>query len=85
MQTGRIIYWCLVPFLVLAWVLIGGIVRILIDTNILIYRENHHIISEALRDLLNKVNTLGFSAIIHPASVQDIKRDPDVGRGRITL
>ncbi len=59
--------------------------RILIDTNIFIYRENHKIILENLQKLLGILNESGEKIIIHPASISELRRDKDEKRKEIIL
>ncbi len=57
--------------------------RILIDTNIFIYREDYHIIPENLQKLLKILNTLVAEILIHPKSIEEIHRDLDEDRKRV--
>lgn len=59
--------------------------RILIDTNIIIHREDPKEISEELQKLLKIFNEEKYSLIVHPASIYDIKKDKDLDRQKITL
>jgi len=59
--------------------------RILIDTNILIYREDYHIIPSNLQSLLKTLNDLGIKVLIHPLSIKEIKRDEDQKRRSVNL
>jgi len=59
--------------------------RILIDTNIFIERENFHVIPENLRELLRILNTLSARILIHPKSIDEIKRDGNEERRKICL
>ncbi|MBN1800335.1 MAG: hypothetical protein JW891_02455 [Candidatus Lokiarchaeota archaeon] len=59
--------------------------RILIDTNILIARENHHIIEQELQTLLRVVQELKHETLVHPKSIEDVRRDPNEIRRNITL
>lgn len=59
--------------------------RILIDTNIFIYRENHEVISDNLQKLLGILNDSEQKIIIHPESINEIKRDQDEDRKNIVL
>jgi len=49
--------------------------RLLIDTNMFIYRENYHVIPSNLQFLLKTLNTLAVQVLVHPLSVQEIERD----------
>lgn len=59
--------------------------RILLDTNIIISRENNKIIDEDLQILLRITNKLKLNIVLHPKSIEDIKRDKDEKRKEITL
>ncbi|MEN4018224.1 MAG: hypothetical protein PQ975_06905 [Methanobacterium sp.] len=61
----------------------GDEMRILIDTNIFIYRENHEVISDNLQKLLGVLNDSEQKIIIHPESINEIKRDQDEDRKNI--
>ena len=55
----------------------GGNMRILIDTNIVIYREDNKIISDNLQKLNGFLNKSEYKIIVHPASITEIKGDKD--------
>ncbi len=59
--------------------------RILIDTNIFIYRENYHIIPSNLQSLLKTLNDLVVQILVHPLSVHEIEKDRNQERREITL
>lgn len=59
--------------------------RILIDTNIFIGRENDHILSDGLQTLLNILNKGQNEILIHPESFAEIKRDSNIDRMNISL
>ena len=59
--------------------------RILLDTNIFIYREDYRIISKNLMDLLKILNELTAELLIHPLSLEEIKKDRNVERREIVL
>ncbi|MCK4727453.1 MAG: hypothetical protein KAT27_00880, partial [Desulfobacterales bacterium] len=59
--------------------------RILIDTNIFIYRENYHIIPSNLQILLKTLNDLIVQILVHPLSVHEIEKDRNQERRKITL
>jgi predicted nucleic acid-binding protein len=59
--------------------------RVLIDTNIFIHRENDHIISYDLQQLLSVLNKLKTELLIHPLSLEEIKRDQDTRRQAVML
>jgi hypothetical protein len=49
--------------------------RVLIDTNICVNRENHRIIPKNLQNLLRALNSLNAEILVHPESVEEIRRD----------
>jgi hypothetical protein len=49
--------------------------RILIDTNIFIYREDDQPIKENLQRLLRILNETNVTILIHPASIKEIEKD----------
>ncbi len=59
--------------------------RILIDTNIFIYREDDHVLSSTLQSTLRILNTLKVEILLHPNSVEEIKRDLDENRKKVML
>jgi len=59
--------------------------RILIDTNIFIYREDPAVLPEHLQKLLRITRENKHIIIVHPASVKDIENDPDVKRREIMI
>lgn len=59
--------------------------RILLDTNILIYREDDHILSANMQRLLSILHEMGAALLIHPKSIEDIKKDIDRKRQEIML
>lgn len=59
--------------------------RILIDTNVFIYREDPKILSENLQRLLRIINENKHTILIHPASLDDINNDKDAERKDIML
>lgn len=59
--------------------------RAIIDTNILIYREDYAIVPEKLQDLLVLLQKLGIQILVHPLSIKEIKKDPDKERMAINL
>ncbi|MGB8310661.1 MAG: hypothetical protein WCE81_02210 [Halobacteriota archaeon] len=58
---------------------------VLLDTNILIFREDPGILEVKLRTLLYTLNELNAKVVTHPKSHEDILRDPDIDRKRNTL
>jgi len=59
--------------------------RILLDTNIFIYREDDHVLSEDLKQLLSVLYKLKVELLIHPLSQSEITKDKDVARREIIL
>lgn len=59
--------------------------RILIDTNIFIYREDDHILPNNLINLLQILNKLKVEILIHPKSIEEIKRDLNENRKKVVL
>jgi predicted nucleic acid-binding protein len=59
--------------------------RVLIDTNIFIYREDPAILPEHLQKLLRITRENKHIIIVHPASIKDIENDPDLERRRIMI
>lgn len=57
--------------------------RVLLDTNVFIYREDDHVISENLQELLKVMNTAKASIAIHPSSIEDLKSDFDETRKKV--
>jgi predicted nucleic acid-binding protein len=51
--------------------------RVLLDTNIFIYRETDHVISDDLQQLLFVLNKIKAELLIHPLSLGEIRRDRD--------
>jgi len=59
--------------------------RVLIDTNIIIYREDPEILTENLQFLMNTLNESENRIVVHPLSIEEIKKDPDEQRRNINL
>ena len=59
--------------------------RILIDTNIFIGRENNHVLNDELQSLLKILNSKKIEILIHPKSFEEIKRDSNISRKNISL
>ncbi len=59
--------------------------RVLLDTNIFIYRENDHVISSDLQQLLSVLNKLKTELLIHPLSLEEIRGDQDTRRQAVML
>ncbi len=52
----------------------------MLDTNILIYREDDRIISNDIQKLQRLLGELGSTILVHPLSIEDIKKDSNEGR-----
>ena len=59
--------------------------RVLLDTNILIYREDNHILPSDLLELHKILNDLNAIIITHPLSLEDIRKDKNETRRDVTL
>ena len=59
--------------------------RILLDTNIFIYREDDEIIANNIQELSKIMNRKNSEVLIHPSSLEDVKRDQDENRRHIML
>jgi predicted nucleic acid-binding protein len=59
--------------------------RILIDTNILIHREDPTMLPENLQKLLRIIRENKHVIIVHPASIQDIENDTDAERRKVMI
>jgi hypothetical protein len=59
--------------------------RVLFDTNIFISREDNRVVPEALQALLRTANTLNAQILLHPLSVEDVRRDRDSQRRAINF
>ncbi|MDD3149922.1 MAG: hypothetical protein PHV68_03730 [Candidatus Gastranaerophilales bacterium] len=59
--------------------------RILIDTNIIIYREDYKVVPKNLSDLMNVLGKLSHLILIHPLSKEEILKDNDEKRKEINL
>jgi hypothetical protein len=59
--------------------------RILIDTNIIIEREDNHILSEGFQQLQRAISDVGAKVVVHPLSKEEICKDPDKDRQKISL
>jgi predicted nucleic acid-binding protein len=60
-------------------------IRVLLDTNIFIYREDNRVIPEHLQELLRLMSALNIRVLVHPMLVDDIERDPNSDRMKISL
>jgi len=59
--------------------------RILIDTNIFIYREDYRELPAHLDELMRVLNIQKATLLIHPLSVEELARDSDVRRRAVAL
>ena len=59
--------------------------RILIDTNIFVYREDYKEVESSLSQLFKVFNQLRVEILIHPRSIDDLKRDSNEQRKSIIL
>lgn len=59
--------------------------RVLLDTNIFIYREDNQVIPEDLQNLILVLNKIRAELLIHPLSVQEIRRDRNKKRQAVML
>ncbi|MFW6233360.1 MAG: EVE domain-containing protein [Nanoarchaeota archaeon] len=59
--------------------------RIIIDTNILIQREDNKELKEEIKKLMQLFNRENYQIIMHPDSIIDIKNDLNEERKKITL
>lgn len=53
------------------------LVKVLIDTNVFIYREESEILPEAHRELERSLNESDATVYMHPLSVREVRNDPD--------
>ena len=49
--------------------------NVLLDTNILIYREDYRILEEGIQKLQKLVYEMNIRLFVHPMSIEDIKND----------
>lgn len=59
--------------------------RVLIDTNIFIYREEDHVVSSDLASLHRILNELKTELLVHPLSITELEKDNDDNRRQINL
>jgi hypothetical protein len=59
--------------------------RVLIDTNIAIYREDNKIVSGEIQNLSRLMAANQVGIVVHPSSRKDILRDADEDRKKIML
>lgn len=51
--------------------------RVLLDTNILIHREAQVVVRQDIGTLFNWLDRLGYQKVVHPVSIEEIKRHDD--------
>ena len=59
--------------------------RVLLDTNLLIYREDDRVISQTIQELLSVLQRAQAEILIHPMSLEDLRRDRDEKRKAVIL
>ncbi|AAG39952.1 MULTISPECIES: PIN domain-containing protein [Methanothermobacter] len=60
--------------------------KILVDTNILIYREDQKVLGRDLQRLLKLINKRkGFEIVVHPLSIKELHKDKNEKRRKIVL
>jgi rRNA-processing protein FCF1 len=59
--------------------------RVLIDTNVFISRENHAVVPDSLQRLLSMLHSANVQILVHPLSVREIQRNRDEKRKTIEL
>jgi len=57
--------------------------RVLIDTNILIYREDYHELDARIQRLFSILEQIGAEVFIHPRTIEEINHDSDEKRKKI--
>lgn len=57
--------------------------RVLLDTNVLIYREDDRVLEKSVQELMRALGTM--LVLVHPASLRDLDGDADEGRRRVVL
>lgn len=59
--------------------------RVLIDTNIFIYREDDHVVPKELSELFRIFTKIKIEVLVHPGSIKELERDKDKERKRKIL
>ncbi|HCY18978.1 TPA: hypothetical protein HA281_02195 [Candidatus Woesearchaeota archaeon] len=59
--------------------------RIVIDTNILISREQNTVLSSELQELLRLIDEGGHQLVVHPLSLKELVKDKDEERRKVNL
>lgn len=57
--------------------------RVLLDTNVLIYREDDLVLDKNVQDLMKALSSI--EVLVHPASIEDLERDSDEDRKKVVL
>jgi hypothetical protein len=61
------------------------LIRVLIDTNVIIFREDVKATPEKVSQLLKILQENGYQVLLHPASIDDLNNDKDGERKKIVL
>lgn len=59
--------------------------KILLDTNILIQRENNTVVPDNIAQLIKIMGELNYKTCIHPLSISEIRKDGNVSRREVNL
>lgn len=59
--------------------------RILIDTNVIINREEDKVVSSELQELLETIHQLNYQLLVHPLSITEMAEDEDERRREVNL
>jgi len=59
--------------------------RVLLDTNIFIFRENDHVVPKNLQNLLVAMSEAGAKILVHPKSTEDLRRDHNSERREVIM
>ena len=59
--------------------------RVLLDTNIIIYREDNKTITEEFQKVFNLLSTNKVHLLVHPLAINELKRDKNTERKDIIL
>ena len=63
----------------------GRHMRVLVDTNIFIAREDHVVVPENLQRLMNALHRLNTQILLHPLSVEEIQKNGNCHRRQVKL
>ena len=64
---------------------VRGKMKILLDTNILIQRENNTVVPDNIAQLIKIMGELNYKTCIHPLSISEIRKDGNVSRREVNL